>query len=292
MFALAARAALPERYRAPAVPIVALFAAFGFFIPLFGMLGPAAALAAMLLVPSSRRWHPFVGVRTPEYVSPQHESAHRLRIAGLQTTLLDVTLPAEVRARSLVTLQNMPPRVSDPVLRKLLSDPSDDLRLEAYEMIDAREKSITGRIGEELEALERSENPAARLYSLRLLAEQHWELVYAELVQGDLREHAIAEGLRHVEEALALAGEEAGLWFLKGRLLQAAGRHAEAAEAYSIAISSGLPESRALPYLAEIAYERRDFPLLRQYMGVIAETQRTPAMAAVIRFWTGAEARA
>lgn len=292
MFALAARAGLPERYRTPAAPVVALFVAFGFFIPLFGMLGLAAAFAVMRLVPGSRRLRPFVGVHAPEYVSPQHENAHRLRAAGLQSTLLDVTLPAEVRARSLVTLQNMPPRVSGPLLRKLLADPSDDLRLAAYGMIDGREKQITGSIAAELAALERSASPAARLYSLRLLAEQHWELVYADLVQGDLREHAIGEGLRHVEAALALAAEESGLWFLKGKLLQAGRRHDEAAQAYSIAIASGLPESRALPYLAEIAYARRDFPLLRQYMAAIAETQHTPAMAAVIRYWTGTEAGA
>lgn len=291
MFALSARAMLPERYREPRVPVVALFAAFGFFIPLFGMLGLAVALATMVLVPSSRRLRPFVGVHAPEYVSPLHEETHRLRAAGLQATLLDVTLPAEVRARSLVTLQNMPLRTSGPLLHKLLADPSDDLRLAAYGMIDGKEKAITGRIAAELEALGRATSPEARLYSLRLLAEEHWELVYNDLVRGDLRDHAIGEGLRHVEEALAASEREAGLWFLKGRLLQASRRNAEAEEAYGIAISCGLAESRTLPYVAEIAYERRDFALLRRHMAAIAETQHAPAMAAVIRYWTGAEGR-
>ena len=63
------------------------------------------------------------------------------------------------------------------------------------------------------------------------------------------------------------------------------GRLAAAESALNLSVSCGLEEARALPYLAEIAYAQRQFPLVRDYLGLIPSPQVTPVMSPVVRFW-------
>jgi polysaccharide biosynthesis protein PelE len=290
LLAFAVRMAMPARYANPWLPASALLAALAFFIPLLGLIGIVAALLIATLLPSSRQYRPFVAVRAPEYMAPTQETRLHLRPSGLRSLLLDTTLPVEIRVKALTALQNMPPRVAVPILRRLLSDPADDLRLAAYALIDGQEKRLAASIREELAQLPRVTEPAARVNCLRRLAELHWELVYGGLVQGDLRRITLDAGMDYVHSALVLAAREPGLWFLEGRFRQAKRQYGEAAQAYALATAVGLPEARVLPYLAEVLYEERRFDDVRRCMTAVAATQRTPAMAPLIRFWTAASA--
>ena len=291
LLALFALPAMPPQYREPRATVLAFLFSFSFFIPLIGLLGAMLAVFMALLKPRLAKSTPFSSVKQPEFVLTVGDAEPQLRKSGLRSVLLDQSTPAHVRLKSLLTLQNMPARTAGPMLRKLLSDPADDIRLVAYGMLDMQEKRINARTQEELQKLELATDAEARSNCLRHLAELHWELVYTGLVQGDVREHALAAALRYVEQGLELTSHDPGLWYLKARLLQASGRLEEAAQNFSISVSCGLPEARALPYVAELAYERRDFATVRQVMGLVAHAQVSPLMAPLIGFWSG-EAKA
>ncbi|MBE0622485.1 MAG: hypothetical protein IH605_17990 [Burkholderiales bacterium] len=287
---------MPPQYRQPRVLVLAFLFSFSFFIPLIGLLGVMTAVIVALLKPRLANTTPFASVKQPEFVLTVGGAEPQLRKSGLRSVLLDQTTPAQVRLKSLMTLQNMPARISGPMLRRLLSDPADDIRLVAYGMLDMQEKHINARTQEELGKLELATEPKARADCLRQLAEVHWELVYTGLVQGDVREHALASALRYVEQALELASYDPGLWYLKGRLLQACGKLEEATQDFNIAVSCGLAEGRALPYIAELAFERRDFAAVRDVMALVARSHVSPLMAPLVDFWIGepktAESRA
>lgn len=276
---------LPPQWREPRRAVLALLFCISFFIPLFGAAGMLIAVLITLLLPKNWRYRDFGEVQRIEYNPPARETAAPLRISSLRTALLDPTAPAELRLRSLVAMQTLPMRTVGPLLRRLLTDRSDDLRLLAYGMLDGEEKRINAMIGAEQANLARSTTGATRVNSLRHLAELHWELIYTGLVQGDVREHAAASAMRHLADALTMAPQDGGLWMLMGRLRQARGDLAGSEQAFQIAISCGLEESRALPYLAEIAYHKRQFMLVRDYLAALARGPVTQAMSPVIRYW-------
>ena len=285
---------LPERYREPRQWVTGLLFSFVFFMPLLGILGVLSAILITPLLSRVKQEEPFVGVRAPEYVLSIRDPEIQFRVAGLRATLLDPMLPSELRMRSLIALQNMPTRVAAPTLRKLLGDSADDIRLVAYGILDQKEKIINTQILDYLESLEKNlSDRDGRINALRHLAELNWELVYTGLVQGDVREHTLRQVVNYTEEALNLVDSIPGLWLLRGRALHAQRKLDLAATAYARAISSGLAESRALPYLAEVAYDRHDFRALREYVARLARTsQPTPMRGPVLRFWsTAAEAR-
>jgi hypothetical protein len=281
--------ALPPRFRTPRVATLAYLFCFTFFIPLFGLAGIIGAIVITRLLPRGLIWEPYAEVKAPEYVLSIREPEAIMRLSGLKHTLLDTDLPSAVRLKSLIALQNMPARVAGPMLRALLGDPADDIRLLAYSMIDSQEKRINARIDEERSALEAAKDRAQRLGARRQLAELNWELVYTGLVQGDVRDHALAQARTHIEAAVELASHDPGLWFLKGRILHAyRGEHLDAAaQAYSVAVSCGMAEGRVLPYMAEIAFERRDFSMVRELIGATAGNHATPTMAPLARYWQG-----
>ncbi len=287
LLAQIAQPAMPPQYRQPRGVVLAFLFSFSFFIPLIGLLGAMLAVFVALLKPRLAKRTPFTSVKQPEFVLTVGDAEPQLRKSGLRSVLLDETTPAQVRLKSLMTLQNMPARTAGPMLRKLLSDPADDIRLVAYGMLDMQEKKINASTQEELRKLELATEPGARSNCLRHLAELHWELVYTGLVQGDVREHALACALRYVEQGLELSSHDPGLWYLKARLLQASGRLTEATQDFSVAVSCGLPESRALPYIAELAFERRDFAAVRDLMALVGHSHVSPLMAPLVEFWRG-----
>lgn len=290
LLALATAAALPENWRQPPAAVFALLFSFAFFIPIFGAAGMLIAVTVTLVLPKRWRYRDFSEVTAPEFAPIDSESPGQLRISSLRTALLDQSAPAEVRMRSLVAMRSMPMRIVGPLIRRLLGDASDDLRLVAYGMLDSDEKRINAQISGELDNLTKNPARGQRANSQRHLAELHWELVYTGLVQGDVREHAISRAKHHLSEALKLIPEDSGLWMLRARLLHASADIAGAEDAFHLALSCGLEESRALPYLAELAYIRGHFDLVRHYLKLLSMHQVPSVMAPAVHYWLGGDA--
>jgi hypothetical protein len=277
---------LPETFRNPRRQVMLLLFNFSFFIPLVGLAG---LLAAVRL--SGYRRHPvaaqpFAHVSVPEFVPPLREPDRTFNQAGIKSRLEHSSIPTPQRLQSLLALQAVPPHVSSPLLHHMLGDASDDIRLVAYGLLDGREKKITTEINRELANLKMAEGSGLRLMAERHLAELYWELAYSGLAQGDLRTHALDQAFAFTDAALLLAPEETGLWFLKGRILHEMKRSKEAYQILQHAMEIGLPESRAMPYIVEIAFEHGDYQTVRTLLERISASQVTSIMKGVIAFWT------
>jgi tetratricopeptide (TPR) repeat protein len=157
--------------------------------------------------------------------------------------------------------------------------------LVAYGLLDSREKKITAQIHRELVNLRNAESKEMQLVVLRHLAELYWEMVYAGLALGDLRTHTLNQALAYADDALKLAQQDTGLQFLKGRILHELKRYEEAQLILESAMSRGLPESRVLPYIVEIAFDRGDYKTVQRLLSRISVSQITPIMKNSINFW-------
>ena len=246
LLALTAWYFMPEKYRHPRFLISLLLFNFAFFIPLLGL---PAVFVAVLISGYRRRTkilQPFSNLVMPEFVLSLRESEIRFSQGGIKSRLAHSSIPTPQRLQSLLALQGIPARVSSPLLQDMLGDASDDIRLVAYGLLDSREKKITAQIHRELVNLRSAESRELRLVGLRHLAELYWEMIYAGLAQGDLRIHALNQSLFYADSALKLANQDTGLLFLKGRILLESKMYEEAQLILELAMSHGLPESRAL----------------------------------------------
>lgn len=258
---------------------------FCFFIPVVGLISLLGVMLVATYWPRKKRPATAETVSLPEFTLLNDQEGTRMSQGAIRARLSRQALPVAMRLQSLLALQHMPSRVASPVLLDVLGDSTDDVRLVAFGMLDSKEKDITSRIHEELKQLERRGNGHGRLRTVRHLAELYWELVYSGLVRGDVRDHALGQARHFVDEALALAPENTGLLLLQARILDAQGEFERAEQILSLAVLYGLPKARALPYLAEIAFERHDIDRVKQLMDELASSH-IPKLQHAIAFWT------
>jgi tetratricopeptide (TPR) repeat protein len=276
---------LTPRQRSRPRAAFAFFFAIAFFIPVLGVAGLIGATLVGRLVPEKARTEAIVLHEAPVYDPRAEEIASVRSKGGARVQLGDTGAPVETRLKALLAVQALPARVANPMVREILADPSDDLRLVAYGILDAREKSINARIHAASQRLATMPSARERAQLERQLADLYWELVYQGLAQGDLRAHALTQSRAHLDQALSLDPEDAGLWALCGRLAAQEGDYGEAERAFERAREFGLPEARVLPYLAEVAFRQRRFDEVQKLAARLAAGPQVQRMSQVIRYW-------
>jgi polysaccharide biosynthesis protein PelE len=253
-------------------------------VPLLGFVGVLAGLFLLPLLPRPKDPVDFKELGLPELDPHERRDATAFRQAGLRNFLRNDRAPADLRLKALVALQNAPVQYASPVLRDLLTDPSDDLRLLAYGMLEAREKRLNADIHAARMAWQDALDDVARRAAAKRLAGYYWELIYQGLVQGDLRTHAAEQALSFLEQTLD--GEtDAGMHLRYGRLLHETRRYDEALLAYRRAVELGLPAPRVLPYLAELAFMRREFGEVIELLGTLRSYPDQARLQPLLRFW-------
>lgn len=276
----------------PRAPILALLALCSYAVPIAGFLGVLAGALVLRYYRSPTPHGSFESLQLPEFDLHQRIKGG-FRQTGLRSFLGNAEVPMNSRMRAMVSLQHVSGRVASPLLRNVLNDPSEDLRLLAYGMLDTLEQRISRSVDLELkawrvaQATEGSEHPGPlTLKAAQNLSDLYWEFIYQDLAQGDLRDYASQESLRYCEQALALQPGNAQLRLRQGLLLHALGRLDEAAEAYDKAHALGLPATRVLPYQAELSFERRDFTRTRELMRRLDQWSSLPRLRPVIDYWS------
>jgi hypothetical protein len=276
---------LPRRYMVPRFAVTALMFSFAFIAPVLGAIG--LLLITHLNLRRAQEQAHFsipVSVALPVY-DVQAVDQHRGGQGAIRSRL-GRQVPSELRMQSLLTLQAVPSRVSNPILEDLLGDETDDVRLVAFGMLDAEEKKISTQIRQESQRLAGPLATEQRYDCLRQLAELNWELVYACLAQGELRQHILTQAADFADQALALhADAGSGLIFLRGRIWLEQGDMVAAQRAIERAVELGQPRTSAWPYLAEIAFRRRDYSSVRQYMQQLSTLNLASRTRAVEDFW-------
>src|SRR5687767_6746506 len=238
-------AALPPHLRRPVPAVILLLFGFSFFIPILGLIGQVIAVLVARFLPRIVPELPYAEIPPIEFEFPPREIRERTKYGqgGLTSRLKDAGVPKEARFKSLLALQGMPAKIANPLLQDMLGDTADEVRLVAYGILDNQEKNINQHIHDEIEKLREANTSEMQLIALRRLAELYWELVYGGLAHGDVREHAMSETSRYLEQAMKMAPDDSGLWFLKGKMLLFK-RDPAAEAAFHRAVASGMEDSR------------------------------------------------
>ncbi|WP_432723381.1 hypothetical protein R0381_001134 [Jeongeupia wiesaeckerbachi] len=271
---------LPPPQRRPLRLTLALLGLAALFLPALGV--PVFSLAAWLGTRSRRPQlpPPFRVLPAPVFTS-RNRSAISYGMGGVRMRLVDPHTRPEARLSALLTLKSMPIRHASELLRDLLDDPEEDLRLLAYGMLEREEKRLDSQINAALERYRDGDPSAARA-----LAFLYWELIYHDLAQGDVRQFAAGEVARYLDEALEAAPREPDLWMLRGKFALLGERLGEAGDAFGTASILGYPHVKLIPYLAELAYARRDFSAMRALFPSLNPLHVNDTLQPVVRYWS------
>jgi len=282
---------LPSNFKKPFIPACALLWAFAFFIPVLGIAAILVVVQVAQRFPRILRTERYVTVRMPEFSGVQREATERsdLRAGDARRILKDSAQPLETRLRVLVALQSMQPKAAVPLLISLLSDPSEDIRLLAYSMLDSWEKDIVQKIQKanaELDAARQSGSNTLIVNALRRLAELHWTQADTGLARGDLRRFALEHAQKYCAQVQQLDTRAPGIWALYARILTELGHLDEAVKAIKMARRLRMPIAEAYSLMAQIAYTQHNYQAVRRYADMLPDDALLPS--SVLRsaaFW-------
>jgi hypothetical protein len=229
-------------------------------------------------------YYPFVNVELPEFTQSNAGIRNSLGEGAIRTRLNNPNLSTEVRVKALLSAHAMSARYSVPMLKDLLGDEADDLRLLAYGMLDNREKTLNALIHELLIKLESCAQSALRQLYQKQLAELYWAFAYEHLAEGDMLAYMLTQAERYARAALEIKSD-GDLWVLLAQILIKQQQNQKAEAAFEQALKLGMPVTRIQPYLAELAYQRHDYQAVRKHLQLIPFNNQIPQIANIQRFW-------
>ena len=278
---------LPKRMAKPRWAAWLLLSAVSYSVPLFGFLGVLAAFIFLVLYRKNGRREDYASLELPEFDQHQRRQSN-VRHVGMRSFLGNAQVPLQTRMRAMAALQYVPGKTASPLLHGALNDSNEDLRLLAYGMLDNLEKRVNQNIDQELDLLataQATRDSAQILESSRQLADLYWELVYQELVQGDLRDHAVQQALHFCQQVIKAQKDNAHLLLRQGRLQHELGQAEQAQASYNQALALGMPITRVLPYRAELLFKQRNFEQVQAIMQELEQWGALPRLSPVINYW-------
>jgi hypothetical protein len=277
---------LPSVWRKPRWPLYAMLWLACTFVPVAGGLIVCIGWASASWFPASPDDHEPGIVPSPQFVSHLLSRVAPGSGARLQAQLANPRVAAQDRLSALVAIQGMPTRATGTLLRDLLSDPLEDVRLVAYGTLDRTEQDIQARIMTATAALDQESDPAERYALNRQLAELHFELIYQDLVHGPMYRHALEEADRYAQEALRFDPRDAALWVIRGRLALADNLVIRPDYCLQRALACGFPRDRLVPWLAEAAFQRGDYARVRELLSSLGPAAAQSVLKPVVRYWS------
>lgn len=276
---------IPPEYRRPRRWVVGFFSAYSFFMPIVGILSVVLGLVVGTRFPVFFHINRYFIKKAPHYTTHRNREGSGFRSGRVRSQLSNPETPMDHRLNALMALQDAPARITADLLRRLLSDPMEDLRLLSYGILEGKEKQIAHRIQDARDSMAHLTTDEERYAAYKRIAELYFELIYQNLVQGDMRLFCVDQVRENVTKAHEFL-PDSGLWFMLARL-ELMQRNTEAAEqALLKAGAENFTRQRLLPYLAELRFLQRRFGEVRALFEESGRGVGLPALLPFSYYWT------
>lgn len=217
-----------------------------FFLPVAGQVLLLCVSAASKVFQPRAHDSQFAEVEKPRFDSVKSHVAYGAAVR-LRARLDAHDAGVADRISAVVALRFLPTRITSGMLRELLSDPIEEIRLLAYGIPNAAEDAVAQKILEATERLEKTASVPEKARLTASLAELHWELIYQNLVHGELRTHTLARVEDQARATLALDDRQGAMWYLLGRVALQKGNPEDAESCMRHAETCRFPPSACCP---------------------------------------------
>ncbi len=204
---------------------------------------------------------------------------------GFRARLLSRSIPSASRLVPLMALGSRATPFGNRMMKEMLKDPADELRLMAYGTLERREMDFQKSISAAQAGLRAAADDGRRRVWLRRLAFLQWELVYQELAEGELSRFYLEQASESGRRALEIEPMDGPLLMIYGKIQARLGSWEEAFEALDGAERLGTPVQSVVPHLAELAFLRRDFAETRRHLARKPELRQSKTLGPLMRFW-------
>lgn len=277
---------LPNKYRANGFKAFLYFFLLGLFIPIVGNLGLITVLILGIKREKSTDSGDIICRFTKQVPMPIKPPTvlkkPKFGIHGMQSRL-QKSKNTEEHLRIVLATRFMSNNHAIPLLKIALRNPEDEVRLLAFSMLEKKNTEIYTRI----ETLQQSLGSAEKKEKIHVtIARNYFNLVVLDLIQEEMKSQVLTKAHQHLQKALDRDPDNRNAHFFLGQVLLESGTIEHAVQAFESALDLGYPPSAVNTFLAETAYQQRQFQKIPAYIQQIPVGQRVyPPLADVAAYW-------
>lgn len=290
LFSLALVRVLPDPYRKPAFASCLFVFTAIVFIPVVGMIGLLASVVPALRQPRlaarfSEWKHPYM-LNLPA-LPAEPRGTDGVSRAGELADALQCAADSDKRTAALIATLSLKDQYAVPLLRLALKDPEDDVRLLAYALLDRKEKTIEARIRDRKAQLGCGAPQQEIFWQHQALAHDYWALAHLGASGGSTLLILCGRAHEHVLAALQHCPQDGGLQFLSGRILLIERQLDAASDAFENARKAGIDARQTEPFLAEIAFLRRQYSDVKTHLTRAGNGRSRLRLNKASTYWEG-----
>lgn len=263
--------------------ITAMLFMMVFFIPILGIIG--SIVIARWLVKGQKKHKPqkIKLVNVSDMLKPMRSQQG---LVGLKFRLESHNFKLSDRINALKILSALPAGKKNQIIRGILSDEHDELRLLAFNLIDQQEKQVIKNINNLLQLEKKVSDERGKAIIYKHLAFEYWELVYCSLIEPIMMQFFLNQAKHYVTLASEVLQSDATLRYLLGRIYMRLNKIDLAVDTFQQAVQLGESVNLILPFLAEGLFYQKKYSELRQLLSSNYSLITSMLNKSIIEFWS------
>lgn len=277
---------LPERPRR----VFALALAFAFSMPLAGALGSSAALLIGCRHAATRHrespWWRFTERPSLPHALRPRRGGGEIDGRGLAEQL-DQDGDADTLYRKVLAAGRLPSALAVDALTRAVRHSDERVRLTAHQTLDRKVAALNAAIQRlEADAEDHARDGRERSDTWLQIASNYWELLTLEQGEPIARAQLLGRAEAAALKAVLVRPDNRNAHFTLGRVALRQGQPERARVAFERATRLGMPGETTRPYLAEAAFDAREYGRIGALLGGIDDAFAAyPPLAGVVERW-------
>jgi hypothetical protein len=232
----------------------------------------------------------FLPIEINAYPQIEYARKNPVNIKAYGNSWADVRLHSsqyspEERNQALYSVSKGLPRDTNLIYSSLVSDNLEELRICAFSMLENQQDYLQKKINQLLKRNEEVLEPQKKAFIAKQLALLYWELVYRNLADHEFRSILLEQSYFYANLALEELTTDATLIILLSRICMESNKIEEGVTDLSVAAKMNAPSSKIIPYLAELAYKKKNFSSVRDYLCSDSSFRYVLRINKIVEFW-------
>lgn len=187
--------------------------------------------------------------------------------------------------QKVLSSSNIRNSISVSVLREAVTHSDERIRLTAYQILDRKVNEINAEI-QRLEARANSGGFGSQGITWLQIANNYWELLTLERGDAVARKQLLKKAIHAATQCVAQDPKNRNAHLVLGRVCLENREYDLAAAALQQSLKLGMPRDKVVPYLAEVAFGRREFQKVRQLLASLDDAfKQYPPLKQVVEYW-------
>lgn len=269
IIALIAALLITKRVQESTLSIFVSLLAFNLMLPFIAYIVTLLLAPVISFVKNKTYIHDVQTFNKEEFLKSPYPQVERLFGEGAVVSLAtDKDNHSSNKMRGVAFMAQNPTKENNKLIRGLLSDQDNEVRLYSFSLLNSKEEELNKRISQLLSDYEKCTQESQKSIIDTKLAFLYWQFIYSGLIEVENEYLMIEKVQHHVNKALQSKDvkERELLLSLLAKTHFKKHEYKKSSALFYEAVQEGLKKNTILPYLAEIAFIGRDFEEVKALM--------------------------